>query len=100
MVVSTSPRTRLEPWHQPYGSTKSFLESFVVSSAPQLSRYGVRINAVLPGGHVNPRGKEEEGARASDVMVPLQIYLASDESVNVTGQILCGEEFLGGPPAE
>jgi len=100
LVVSTSPRTRLSPWHQPYGSTKSFLESFVQSSAPQLSRYGVRINAVLPGGHVDLRGNEHHpDARAYDVMVPLQVYLASDESKDVTGQILCGEEFNGGPPA-
>ncbi len=92
--VSTSPHTQQSARHIPYGPSKSFVESFTVAAAEQLRPQGVRMNAILPGGRANLRGKPPVGDdQPFDVMVPVTLYLASDESAGVTGQIISADSF-------
>jgi len=93
MNVSTSKSTQIAGGHFPYGPSKSFIDSFTLAAAEQLKPFGVRVNAILPGGRVNLRDAARPGGRAFDIMVPLTLYLASDASRHVTGQILIAEEF-------
>jgi 3-oxoacyl-[acyl-carrier protein] reductase len=92
MNVSTSPTTRISKDHVPYGASKSFIESFTLAAAEQLRPYGVRMNAILPGGMVNFRD-HDRGGKPFDTLVPLTLYLAGDESAHVTGQVISAIDF-------
>lgn len=93
MNVSTSKDTQVAGNHFPYGPTKAFIDAFSMAGAEQLKPFGVRLNAILPGGRVNPRHGVRPGGRPYDLMVPLTLYLASDASAHVTGQVLIAEAF-------
>ncbi|HUI04384.1 MAG TPA: SDR family NAD(P)-dependent oxidoreductase [Acidimicrobiales bacterium] len=85
-----------------YGAAKAGIAALTVISSLELSRYGVRANAVAPGGmtritatlrkdaEVIEPGQAEEGEY--DPMnpansAPMVAWLASDEAMHVTGQV-------------
>jgi NAD(P)-dependent dehydrogenase (short-subunit alcohol dehydrogenase family) len=96
MNVSTSKSTQVAGGHFPYGPSKSFIDSFSIAGAEQLEPFGVRMNAILPGGRVDLRDASRPGGRPYDIMVPLTLYLASDASAHITGRVLIAEEFNRG----
>ena len=93
MNVVTSPHTQVSSTHVPYGPSKSMLQSFTIAAAEQLRPYGVRMNAIMPGGATSPRGAPDPSRLLYDVMVPLTLYLAGDASAEVTGQVFDGSAF-------
>lgn len=93
MNVVTSPHTQIASSHIPYGPSKSMLQSFSIAGAEQLRPYGVRMNAIMPGGSSNPRGSADPNRNPFDVMVAVTLYLASDASADVTGQVFDGSAF-------
>ncbi|HXF81829.1 MAG TPA: SDR family oxidoreductase [bacterium] len=80
--------------HIPYGPSKAAVEAFTRAGARQLQPYGVRMNALLPGAAVNPRGGTDPRRNPPDVLVPAALFLASDESAGVTGQSIIAEEYI------
>src|SRR5271163_1261428 len=84
-----------------YGSAKAGIAALTVISSLELRRYGVRVNAVAPGGITRMSGavladsvlKEPEEYEDYHPMnpanaAPMVAWLASDASIPVTGQVL------------
>jgi NAD(P)-dependent dehydrogenase (short-subunit alcohol dehydrogenase family) len=107
--------TSIQAYHpQPsildYASTKAAIRAFTQGLAQELTGRGIRVNAVAPGPvwtplivqsfspeHAQEHGKSTPLGRAAQPaeMAPLYVFLASDESRYVSGEILGG---TGGKP--
>lgn len=85
-----------------YGAAKAGIAALTVISSLELSRYGVRANAVAPGGMTritatlrkDAEVKEPDELEAADYdpmnpanSAPMVAWLASDEALHVTGQV-------------
>jgi NAD(P)-dependent dehydrogenase (short-subunit alcohol dehydrogenase family) len=85
-----------------YGAAKAGIAALTVISSLELSRYGVRANAVAPGGMTRITGTlmKDANVREPDQFeegefenmnpgnsAPMVAWLASDESLHVTGQV-------------
>ncbi|MBW3662555.1 MAG: SDR family NAD(P)-dependent oxidoreductase [Actinobacteria bacterium] len=83
-----------------YGAAKAGIAATTVIASLELARYGVRANAVAPGGFTRMVGvampdievKEPEEFDEFDRMspgnsAPMVAWLASDEALHVTGQV-------------
>jgi short-subunit dehydrogenase len=83
-----------------YGAAKAAIASLTIITSLELARYGVRANAIAPGGMTRMSGavvkdmelKEPEQYEAFDAMnpgnsAPMVAWLASDEALHVTGQV-------------
>ncbi len=84
-----------------YGAAKAGIAAMTVIASLELARYGVRANCVGPGGFTrmvamamkdievkNPEDYTEFDAMNPGNSAPAVVYLASDESLHVTGQVL------------
>ncbi len=84
-----------------YGAAKAGIAAMTIIASLELSRYGVRANCVGPGGATrmvaqampNMEVKNPEDYEAFDPMnpgnsAPAVVFLASDEALHVTGQVL------------
>ncbi len=84
-----------------YGAAKAGIAAMTIIASLELARYGVRANAIGPGGFTRMVAqamkditvKPPEEYEAFDGMnpgnsAPAVVYLASDESLHVTGQVL------------
>jgi NAD(P)-dependent dehydrogenase (short-subunit alcohol dehydrogenase family) len=82
-----------------YGAAKAGIAALTIITSLELGRYGVRVNAISPGGFTRMVGqamdievKEPEQFTEYDPMnpansAPMVAWLASDEALHVTGQI-------------
>jgi NAD(P)-dependent dehydrogenase (short-subunit alcohol dehydrogenase family) len=84
-----------------YGAAKAGIAAMTIIASLELSRYGVRANCIGPGGFTRMVGqamadievKNPEEYEAFDPMnpgnsAPGVVWLASDDSIPVTGQVL------------
>jgi NAD(P)-dependent dehydrogenase (short-subunit alcohol dehydrogenase family) len=84
-----------------YGAAKAGIAAMTIIASLELGRYGVRANCVGPGGFTrmvaqamkdievkNPEDYTEFDAMNPGNSAPAVVYLASDESLHVTGQVL------------
>lgn len=78
-----------------YAAAKGAIASMTYTWALELARYGIRVNAIGPMGatRMSETYRDEEGKGGvalgfdADLNGPLVVYLASDEAVNVSGQV-------------
>ncbi|HYA69102.1 MAG TPA: SDR family NAD(P)-dependent oxidoreductase [Acidimicrobiales bacterium] len=84
-----------------YGAAKAGIAALTVISSLELSRYGVRANAVAPGGMTRITATLHKGAEVIEPDVdeeeydpmnpgnsaPMVAWLASDQAAHVTGQV-------------
>src|SRR5437763_11272251 len=83
-----------------YGAAKAGIAAMTIITSLELSRYGVRANAIAPGGMTRMSGavvkdmelKEPEEYDEFDAMnpgnsAPMVAWLASDDALHVTGQV-------------
>lgn len=91
------------PNHAAYAAAKAGLISLVKTGAVEFGQYGIRVNAVAPGGTLTPRIRgmlSPETEAAHNALIPMGrlnrpaeiaaalLFLVSDLSSNVTGQTL------------
>lgn len=93
--MTTGNETKLRRGYSPYGSSKAAVEAFTISIAKELQPLGVRANLLQPGGAVNLRGESDPSLLPHDVMVPAALYLASDKSREVSGELIVGKNWKG-----
>ncbi len=83
-----------------YGAAKAGIASLTIITSLEMSRYGVRANAIAPGGMTRMSGsivkdlelKEPEEYEEFNPMnpgnsAPMVAWLASDQAMHVTGQV-------------
>src|SRR5437660_8226777 len=83
-----------------YGAAKAGIASLTIITSLELARYGVRANAIAPGGMTRMSGavvkdmelKEPEQYDEFNAMnpgnsAPMVVWLASDQALHVTGQV-------------
>src|SRR5258706_1367176 len=82
-----------------YGVSKAALDQLTRTWATELNGTGVRVNSVDPGDMntsmkraSDPEGDSSEWADPQTV-TPVFVYLASDESAEITGQRFLAQEF-------
>ncbi|MGH9044282.1 MAG: SDR family NAD(P)-dependent oxidoreductase [Acidimicrobiales bacterium] len=94
-----------------YGISKAAVHALTTAAARELAQHQIRVNAIAPGPVYTPMTKEgmdDPQQRAgwesriplgriaeTDDMVPLALYLASDEARNITGAIVPTDGGLG-----
>ncbi len=87
--ISTSRRNFSGPRNSPYGVTKAAVESQTLIWARDLDGTDVTVNSLLPGGasDTDPLRPKKEGQvlLPVDIMDPLAIWLASDQSDGTNG---------------
>ena len=92
----------------PYGLTKAAINSFVKGIAPEIIKYGIRINAVAPGitasdmtgwdanGNLYYRGNPNNRIYLPEEVAEVAAFLVSDISSCVSGQIIvCNDGKTG-----
>jgi NAD(P)-dependent dehydrogenase (short-subunit alcohol dehydrogenase family) len=92
--ISSTSHIHSSEMHIPYGPSKAAVEAFTRAGAFQLKPHGVRMNALLPGGAVSPRGGADPRYSPWDILVPAALYLASDRSSRVSGESIIAEEYV------
>jgi 3-oxoacyl-[acyl-carrier protein] reductase len=97
----TGPITGFPGWAH-YGSTKAGMLGFMRSAAIELAKYGITVNAILPGNIATEGLGEigEEYRRKMEAVIPFKrlgkpedvayaaLFFASDEANYITGQTL------------
>lgn len=97
----TGPITGFPGWAH-YGSTKAGMLGFMRSAAIELAKYGITVNAILPGNIATEGLGEigEEYRRKMEAMIPFKrlgrpedvayaaLFFASEEANYITGQTL------------
>ena len=77
-----------------YDTSKAGVAGFTYTLAMELAEHNIRVNAISPIGYTRmANNPDPEGAVPPDRvppenMAPLAVFLASDDAVNITGQVV------------
>ncbi|WP_396954666.1 SDR family oxidoreductase [Neobacillus sp. YIM B06451] len=99
-VTSEAGNTGYAGWGA-YGISKFAVEGLTETWADELSETGVRVNMVDPGEMDTEMHRlavpdcDYELSDPNDV-VPVFLYLASDQAINITGKRISAQEFIEG----
>lgn len=94
-IINTSSNSGLfgNPGQTNYGAAKAGIAAFTIIAARELARYGVTVNAIMP--HAQTRMTEglrslseaQRAARDPRFVAPIAVWLASEQSRDVTGRV-------------
>lgn len=73
-----------------YCASKHALEGLMKTVAEEVREHGISANAVHPGGRVDVDGR---GGQSPDVVVPLILYLSTQDKPIITGQTLKAKDW-------
>ncbi len=100
-IINTSSTSGIfgNPGQTNYGAAKAGIASFTIIAARELGRYGITVNAIAPAaltrmtenlGGMAARAKDlkadEFNRMSADNIAPLVVWLASDQSKEITGR--------------
>jgi NAD(P)-dependent dehydrogenase (short-subunit alcohol dehydrogenase family) len=99
-IINTSSTSGIfgNPGQTNYGAAKAGIASFTIIAARELGRYGITVNAIAPAALTRMTENLGMGARAKDLkadefnrmsadnIAPLVVWLASDQSKDITGR--------------
>lgn len=103
ITVSSIAATRPSTWMAPYSTTKAGVEMMTRCAAAELGQFGIRVNCIAPGwvdteATINNLSDEFRGACVGDTpmgragipdeVADTAVYLSSDQSRFVTGQVI------------
>ncbi|MDA4129242.1 MAG: SDR family NAD(P)-dependent oxidoreductase [Thaumarchaeota archaeon] len=74
------------PFYSAYAASKAGLVRFVESVAEEVEPFNIQINTIAPGAVKSKMNPEAVGT--ADSAAALAVFLASDESGNVTGRLI------------
>lgn len=91
-----------------YAISKQTIDTMTQMASKEVAEQGIRVNVLCPGGMVDTQlfGPNKmppplkERALPDDVIVPAALWLASDESLGVSGHFISGREFNTKPAEE
>jgi NAD(P)-dependent dehydrogenase (short-subunit alcohol dehydrogenase family) len=104
-VINTSSAAGLygNPGQANYTAAKAGIVGFTLTASAELTRYGVTVNAVLPGGRTRmteslfPDQMAADGDRFDRMdpanVAPLVVWLGSEQSAGISGRVF---EAIGG----
>lgn len=73
-----------------YCASKHAVEGLMKTVAEEVRAYGISANAIHPGSRVNVDGR---GGQSPDVVVPLVLFLASQDRPTITGRTISAKEW-------
>jgi 3-oxoacyl-[acyl-carrier protein] reductase len=98
--VTMNYETMKQRGFSPYGPSKAALESETIIWAKDLEGTGVTVNEILPGGAtatamIPPQTPEEirRTLLPAEMVVPPEVYLASDAGRQITGRRLVAKDW-------
>lgn len=98
--LSSGAGKRVAPFWGTYSLSKVGIEGMTKIFAEELRSHGIRVNAVNPGGtrtEMRSKAYPREDPMTlphPDDLVPVFVYLASDDSAGITGQSLEAREWI------
>lgn len=104
IFISSGAGKRPAPYWGPYAVSKFGIEGLMLAMAEEVREYGVRVNAVNPGGtrtRMRAMAYPDEDPKtlpAPQEITGLFVYLGSDASKKVTGQSVELREWLAKHP--
>ncbi|MBI4529274.1 MAG: SDR family oxidoreductase [Deltaproteobacteria bacterium] len=91
--ITSNAGTRGVAGKSAYCASKHAVEGLMKTVAEEMRRYGITANAIHPGSRVNVDGR---GGQSPEVVVPLILFLASQDSPTVTGQTISARDWNEG----
>lgn len=81
------------PGKSAYCASKHAVEGLMKTVAEEMRQYGISANAIHPGGRVNVDGR---GGLSPEVVVPLVLFLCSQDQPAVTGRVIKAKDWNEG----
>ena len=86
--ISSNAGSQGVPGKSAYCVSKHGVEGLMKTVAQEVREYGISANAIHPGGRANVDGR---GGKSPDVIVPLVLFLASQDKPTITGRTLSAQ---------
>jgi len=94
--ISSNAGSHGVPGKSAYCASKHAVEGLMKTVAEEVREHGISANAIHPGGRVNVDGR---GGQAAEVIVPLVLFLSSQDQPEITGMVLSAKEWNEGKTA-
>jgi len=88
--ISSNAGSQGVPGKSAYCVSKHGVEGLMKTVAEEVREHGISANAIHPGGRANVDGR---GGQSPDVIVPLVLFLASQDRPTITGRTISAQDW-------